>query len=150
MSLEPDTRCGSGSASWQNKPHFERSPFDRRHVTSKLFRDHQRTFLLVHECDQDRDLFFGPISRLWGFHCQSSLRGSKTEIICECDSGAMKAHMKLPKVNGECAQSRLKSGGMAARYHSGYLVSRRRGALSHAEALATANAFTRNWSTSQT
>jgi hypothetical protein len=34
-------------------------------------------------------------------------------------------------------------GGMAARYHSGYLVSRRRGALSHAEALATENAFTR-------
>jgi hypothetical protein len=30
-----------------------------------------------------------------------------------------------------------KNGGMAARYHSGYLVSRRRGALSHAEALAT-------------
>ena len=31
----------------------------------------------------------------------------------------------------------LSCGGMAARYRSGYLVSRWRGALSHAEALAT-------------
>jgi len=34
---------------------------------------------------------------------------------------------------------------MAARYRSGYLVSRRREALFHAEALATGNAFT--WTT---
>jgi hypothetical protein len=36
-----------------------------------------------------------------------------------------------------CFARLLKGGGMAARYHSGYLVSRRRGALSHAKALAT-------------
>jgi hypothetical protein len=41
------------------------------------------------------------------------------------------------------------SGGMAARYRSGYLISRRRGALSHAEALATGETPSPRQSTSQ-
>jgi len=46
---------------------------------------------------------------------------------------------KTQKTCGQNRHSRefLRVGGMAARYHSGYLISRRRGALSHAEALAT-------------
>ena len=42
----------------------------------------------------------------------------------------IRAHQLLPPIL-------KKNGGMAVRCHSGYLVSRRRGALSHAEALAT-------------
>jgi hypothetical protein len=41
--------------------------------------------------------------------------------------------------------SAQRGGGMAARYRSGYLVSRRRGALSHAKALATGERLHLEW-----
>jgi hypothetical protein len=74
----------------------------------------------------------------------------------QCQSGSLPpVPGKVGRSTRECTQNGVGngavsvSGGMAACYRSGYLVSRRRGALSYAEALATGNAITRNNSTSR-
>jgi hypothetical protein len=81
-----------------------------------------------------------PVCRANDPRCLSSVTGGDAlqasgAVLTTHRATNLLAHLLHPLLL--TAGRSCESGGMAARYRSGYLVSRRRGALSHAEALAT-------------